>query len=60
MFDASELVGTPNTFLLNIHPHTWRDPEVSERRRPRGRAANTNSEGGQVVIVRGGAKCSAG
>lgn len=52
MQDISDLVGVPNTFLLNIHPHTWQDDKFlnadgsSETR-------NKNREGGQVVIVRG-------
>ena len=55
MFDISELVNTPNTFLVNIHPHTWQDPKFRNADGS-GAAANTNSEGGQVVIVRGVAK----
>ena len=55
MYDISELVNTPNTFLVNLHPHTWRDPKFSNADGS-GAAANTNSEGGQVVIVRGVAK----
>jgi len=52
MQDISDLVGIPNTFLLNLHPHTWQDDKYlnadgsSETR-------NKNKEGGQVVIVRG-------
>ncbi|WP_426492215.1 hypothetical protein [Hymenobacter sp. 102] len=52
MQDISDLVGVPNTFLLNLHPHTWQDDKYlnadgsSETR-------NKNKEGGQVVIVRG-------
>jgi hypothetical protein len=55
MIDISDIVNTPNTFLVNIHPHTWqdarfRDPDGS------GNALNTSREGGQVLIVRGIAK----
>lgn len=52
MYDISELVSTPNTFLVNIHPHTWQDPKFRNADGS-GAAANTNNEGGQVVIVRG-------
>ncbi len=55
MYDISDLVNTPNTFLLNLHPHTWQDPKF-QNADGSGAAANTNSEGGQVVIVRGVAK----
>ena len=55
MYDISDLVNTPNTFLVNIHPHTWRDPKFRNADGS-GAAANSNSEGGQVVIVRGVAK----
>ena len=55
MMDISDVVGQSNTFLVNIHPHTWqdarfRDPDGS------GNALNTSTEGGQVLIVRGIAK----
>ena len=55
MYDISDLVNTPNTFLVNIHPHTWQDARFRNADGS-GAAANTNSEGGQVVIVRGVAK----
>jgi hypothetical protein len=55
MYDISDLVNTPNTFLVNIHPHTWQDPKFRNADGS-GAAANTNSEGGQVVIVRGVAR----
>jgi hypothetical protein len=55
MYDISDLVSTPNTFLVNIHPHTWQDPKYRNADGS-GAAANTNSEGGQVVILRGVAK----
>lgn len=55
MYDISDLVNTPNTFLVNIHPHTWRDDKFKNADGS-GAASNTNSEGGQVVIVRGVAK----
>ncbi len=55
MYDISDIVNTPNTFLVNIHPHTWQDAKFRNADGS-GAAANTNSEGGQVVIVRGVAK----
>ena len=55
MYDVSDLTGTPNTFLVNIHPHTWQDARFRNADGS-GAAANTNSEGGQVLIVRGVAK----
>ncbi len=55
MYDISDLVNTPNTFLVNIHPHTWQDAKFRNADGS-GATANTNSEGGQVVIVRGVAK----
>ncbi|WP_233635760.1 alkaline phosphatase PhoX [Hymenobacter setariae] len=55
MYDISDLVNTPNTFLVNIHPHTWQDAKFRNADGS-GATANTNNEGGQVVIVRGVAK----
>jgi hypothetical protein len=55
MYDISDLVNTPNTFLVNIHSHTWQDAKFRNADGS-GATANTNSEGGQVVIVRGVAK----
>jgi hypothetical protein len=55
MYDISDLVNTPNTFLVNLHPHTWQDAKFRNADGS-GASANTNSEGGQVVIVRGVAK----
>ena len=60
MYDISDLTGTPNTFAVNIHPHTWRDPKYAG---VDGSSASKTTdmgssflEGGQVVIVRGIAK----
>ena len=55
MYDISDLVNTPNTFLVNLHPHTWRNDKYKNADGS-GAAANINTEGGQVVIVRGVAK----
>ena len=50
MIDISDLTGLPNTFIINIHPHTW----VSDKYlNPDGSGLITNREGGQTVIVRG-------
>ncbi|AQG79638.1 alkaline phosphatase PhoX [Spirosoma montaniterrae] len=53
MFDISDLVGTPNTFLVNLHPHTWQEDKFKDAD---GSKVSGNREGGQVVIVRGIAK----
>jgi hypothetical protein len=50
MYDISDLIGSPNTFLLNLHPHTWLDPKYLNAD---GSTVSGNSEGGQVVIVKG-------
>ncbi|UYZ63897.1 PhoX family protein [Hymenobacter weizhouensis] len=50
MYDISDKVGVPNTFLVNIHPHTWQDPKFLNAD---GSTVGNNSEGGQVLIVRG-------
>ena len=50
MFDISDQIGVPNTFLVNIHPHTWQDPKFLNAD---GSTVGNNSEGGQVLIVRG-------
>ncbi|MBT9394640.1 hypothetical protein KLP40_15825 [Hymenobacter sp. NST-14] len=52
MQDISDLVGVPNTFLLNLHPHTWQDDKFLNADGS-GETRNKNKEGGQVVIVRG-------
>ena len=60
MYDVSDLTGIPNTFAVNIHPHTWRDVKYSAA--DGSNASKTTDmgssflEGGQVVIVRGIAK----
>lgn len=55
MYDVSSLTGTPNTFVINLHPHTWQDAKYKNADGGATRLTN-NSEGGQVVIVRGIAK----
>lgn len=61
MLDISDIIGVPNTFMVNIHPHTWRDLKYSNadggaRSVATGltNAANgAYAEGGQTVILRG-------
>jgi hypothetical protein len=55
MYDVSNLTGIPNTFVVNIHPHTWQETKYRNADGGTTRLTN-NSEGGQVVIVRGVAK----
>ncbi len=50
MYDISDVVGAPNTFLVNLHPHTWQDDKYKDAD---GSKVSGNREGGQVVIVRG-------
>jgi hypothetical protein len=60
MYDVSDLIGVPNTFVINIHSHTWRDPKFAGADGSNAtKTSDLNSaftEGGQVVIVRGIAK----
>jgi hypothetical protein len=50
MYDVSKLTGVPNTFLLNLHPHTWQSNSYAN---PDGSGLSTNKEGGQIVILQG-------
>lgn len=50
MVDISDLIGVPNTFILNIHPHTWQSNAFANAD---GSGLNTNKEGGQTVTLRG-------
>lgn len=50
MLDISDLTGLANTFLLNIHSHTWTSDAFAN---PDGSGLSTQKEGGQTVIVRG-------
>lgn len=49
MEDISDVIGVPNTFLVNIHPHTWQKDAFQYAD---GSKVNTNKEGGQTVIIR--------
>lgn len=53
MFDISDLVKKPGTFVVNIHPHTWRDDKFKYAD---GSKVNENNEGGQTVILTGVAR----
>jgi hypothetical protein len=50
MYDISKTTGITNTFLVNIHPHTWQDVKYKNAD---GTTITGNQEGGQVVILRG-------
>lgn len=52
MYDVSALTGIPDTFVINIHPHTWTSDKFKNADGGTTRLAN-NSEGGQIVVVRG-------
>lgn len=49
MEDISDIIGVPNTFIVNIHPHTWQKDAFLNAD---GSGTNTNKEGGQTVIIR--------
>lgn len=52
MYDISDLIGKPNTFVVNLHPHTWQDDKYLNADGGGARLTD-NKEGGQVVIVQG-------
>lgn len=52
MYDVSDLTRMPNTFVVNLHPHTWTDDKYKNADKGVNRK-KSNSEGGQIVIVRG-------
>jgi secreted PhoX family phosphatase len=50
MEDISDVIGVPNTFILNVHPHTWQKDAFKN---PDGSGLYmTKTEGGQTVILR--------
>lgn len=55
MYDISALIGIPDSFIVNLHPHTWTNAKFTNADGGTARLTS-NSEGGQVVIVRGVAK----
>lgn len=52
MYDVSDLTGVPDTFVINLHPHTWKDNKYKNADGGLTRLTD-NNEGGQVVVVRG-------
>ncbi|MGM9477177.1 hypothetical protein ACS5PU_12130 [Pedobacter sp. GSP4] len=55
MYDVSALTGIPDTFVVNLHPHTWTNDKYKNADGGTIRLVN-NNEGGQIVIVRGVSK----
>jgi len=61
MYDISDLVNIPNTFVINLHPHTWRDMKYSNAdgspitiaKSVSDASTGSYAEGGQVVIISG-------
>jgi hypothetical protein len=49
MVDISKEIGIPNTFMLNIHPHTWQEEKFKNAD---GSGVSNNKEGGQTVILK--------
>ena len=52
MYDVSAFTGIPDSFAVNLHPHTWTSDKYKNADGGSTRLVN-NSEGGQVVIVSG-------
>ncbi|NIJ53542.1 hypothetical protein [Dyadobacter arcticus] len=50
MIDISNIIGIPETFMINLHIHTWQDERFKGAD---GSGLSTNKEGGQTVIVQG-------
>lgn len=46
----SDVAGIPETFMVNLHPHTWQDEKYKGAD---GSGISANKEGGQTVIVQG-------
>ncbi|GAB3938217.1 hypothetical protein [Larkinella terrae] len=61
MTDISDIIGVPNTFLINLQSHTWRDTKfinadgsaITKDVNIYDSAIGNMGEGGQIVIVRG-------
>ena len=49
MYDISKTIGVPNTFILNIHPHTWQEEKFKDAD---GTTVTGNKEGGQTIILK--------
>ncbi|MFV0565277.1 MAG: hypothetical protein ACK5NB_05520 [Flavobacteriaceae bacterium] len=48
MVDISNIIGVPDTFMVNIHSHTWQNDAFADAD---GAGVNTNKEGGQIVVI---------
>ncbi|MFT2008692.1 hypothetical protein ACMA1I_08455 [Pontibacter sp. 13R65] len=51
MFDISDLTGKPGTFVVNLHPHTWRDEKYKDADGSGISTTGSGLEGGQTVIL---------
>jgi hypothetical protein len=51
MLDVSDLLGIPDTFLLNIQPHTWRGAKYAGV--DGGSKRRTENQASQVLVVKG-------
>ncbi|MWB94752.1 hypothetical protein GON26_10280 [Flavobacterium sp. GA093] len=49
MQDISDIIGVPDTFTVNIHPHTWQSDKFKNAD---GSGVSDIKEGGQTVIIR--------
>lgn len=48
MLDVSETIGVPNSFIVNVHPHTWQNDKFKNAD---GSGTTTNKEGGQTILL---------
>jgi hypothetical protein len=53
MWDVSKIIGVPGTFMLNIHPHTWRNDKFKDADGSNETGTRDNNEGGQTILLRG-------
>lgn len=53
MYDISDIIGVPETFIVNIHPHSWLDNKFKNPDVDGANKLTNNTEGGQIVVVRG-------
>ncbi|GAB3818311.1 hypothetical protein [Pontibacter rugosus] len=51
MYDISDLIGLPGTFVVNLHPHTWRDEKYKDADGSGLFTSGSGLEGGQTVIL---------
>ena len=51
MLDISDTVGIPNTFILNVQPHTWRSPLFAGVDGGTRRAAENQAS--QILVIKG-------